>query len=157
MWGGRVPETTRDRADVTARLRPDKSAGAYSTRPGVVSPPWHPRYGASKDRQQSPRHAGPAARPNAHGGGLDYFRRAGQQLFDFHRDAITADDDHAARHRHVVGQNADLVLLGRVEFDNGAAAELQDLMDRHRGSAKHDGDVDRDIVEGRQRGLAVLM
>ena len=88
-----MPETTRDGADVTARLRPDKPAGAYSTRPGVVSAPWHPRYGASKDRQQSPRHAGPAARPNAHGGELDYFRRAGQQHFDFHRDAIAADDD----------------------------------------------------------------
>ncbi len=89
--------------------------------------------------------------------GSDYFWRAGQQLFDFHRDAIAADDDHAARHRHVVGKNADLVLLGRVELNNGAATEPQDLMDRHRGSAKHDGDVDRDIVEGRQRGLAALL
>ena len=41
------------------------------------------------------------------------------------------------------------------EFDNGATAESQDLMDRHRGSAKHDGDVDRDIIESRQRGLAL--
>lgn len=89
--------------------------------------------------------------------GSDYFWRAGQQLFDFHRDAIAADDDHAARHRHVVGKNADLVLLGQVELNNGAATEPQDLMDRHRGSAKHDGDVDRDIVEGRQRGLAALL
>src|SRR5580692_4572213 len=116
--GGRVPETTRDRADVTARLRPDKPAGAYSNPAGCCPPPWHPRYGASKDRQQSPRHAGPAARPKTHSGGLDHFRRTGQQLFDFHRDAIAADDDHAARHRHVVRKNADLVLLGRVEFNN---------------------------------------
>ena len=43
------------------------------------------------------------------------------------------------------------------ELNNGAATEPQDLMDRHRGSAKHDGDVDRDIVEGRQRGLAALL
>jgi hypothetical protein len=28
------------------------------------------------------------------------------------------------------------------------------LMDRHRGSAEHNRDVDRNIIEGRQRGLA---
>ena len=119
-----MPETTRDRADVTARPRPDKPGGAYSTRPGL-SPAM-----ASSIRCFE----GSAAKPKARGSRrtAEYtqrrirpFRRARQQLFDFHRDAIAADDDHAARHRHVVGQNADLVLLGQVEFDNGAAAEPQ--------------------------------
>jgi hypothetical protein len=31
------------------------------------------------------------------------------------------------------------------------------LMDRHRGLAKHNRDVDRNIIESRQRGLAALL
>ena len=89
--------------------------------------------------------------------GSDDLGRARQQLFDFHGDAIAADDNRATRHRHVVGENADLVVLRRIELDDGAAAEAQNLMDRHRASAEHDGDVDRDIVEGRQRGLASII
>jgi hypothetical protein len=89
--------------------------------------------------------------------GSDDLGRARQQLFDFHGDAITADDNRATRHRHVVGENADLVVLRRIELDDGAAAEAQNLMDRHRASAEHNGDVDRDIVEGRHRASQALL
>ena len=77
-------------------------------------------------------------------------RNARQQLLDFDRDPVAADDHRALRHRHVVGENADLVLLGGIELDDGAAAEAEHLMDRHRGLAQHHGDVDRDIIECRQ-------
>jgi len=33
--------------------------------------------------------------------------------------------------RHVVGENLDLVVLGRFKFDDGAAAKAQHLMHRH--------------------------
>jgi hypothetical protein len=81
---------------------------------------------------------------------LQRLGRARQQFLDFDRDAVAADDDRALRHRHVVGENANLVLLGGIEFYDGAAAKAKNLMDRHRSSAQHHSDVDRDIVQSRQ-------
>jgi hypothetical protein len=78
--------------------------------------------------------------------GLDRLGRARQQFLDFHGDAIAADDHRALRDRHVVGENADLILLGGIELDDGAAAEAKNLVDRHRGPAQHYGDIDRDII-----------
>ena len=46
----------------------------------------------------------------------------------------------------------DLVLLGGVELDDGAAAEPEHLMDRHQRGAEHHRDIDGDLVE---RGHAV--
>ena len=142
-------ETTRDRADVTARLRPDKPGGAYSTRPGVVSPPLRIGRKAQGTRSRDSRMRTAADQTTSGERGSSSLTSTAMRL----PLTMTMPRDH----RHVVGKNADLVLLGRVEFNNGAAAESQDLMDRHRGSAKHDGDVDRDIIESRQRGLAALL
>src|SRR5215469_15153700 len=55
MWGGRVPETARDRGDVTARPRPDKPGDRHSDQPGVVALPettWSPRYGTATNRRR---------------------------------------------------------------------------------------------------------
>jgi hypothetical protein len=81
---------------------------------------------------------------------LQRLGRARQQFLDFDGDAVAADDHGALRHRHVIGENANLVLLGGIEFDDGAAAKPKNLVDRHRGSTQHHGDIDRDIIKGRQ-------
>ena len=73
---------------------------------------------------------------------LDCVRSARQEFLDLHRDAVPADDHGPFRHGHVVGENTDLVLFGGIEFDDGAAAEPQDLVDRHRGFAQDHCDID---------------
>jgi lipoyl(octanoyl) transferase len=113
MWGGRVPELARERADVTVRPSPDKARSDRTGKSGRVG-------------------------------------RAREQAFDFNRNAVAADDDGSSRHRHVVGKNSDLILLGGIEFDDGTAAEAEHLVDGHRGFAQHDCYVDRDIVQCRQ-------
>jgi hypothetical protein len=45
-------------------------------------------------------------------------------LLDFHRDAVAIDEHHAAGDRQVVGEDLDLVRLGGVQFDDGAAAQV---------------------------------
>jgi len=75
---------------------------------------------------------------------------AGQQFLDLDRDLVAADNHGAFGNRHVVGEDPDFVVLGGVELDNGAAAETEDLMDRHRRRAKHNGNVDRDVIDCRQ-------
>ena len=47
----------------------------------------------------------------------------------------------------------DVVLLGGVELDDGAAAEPEHLVDRHRGRAEHHRDVDANLVERAPRWL----
>jgi hypothetical protein len=161
MWGGRVPEAARDRGDVTARLLRDKPDGDSFPRPPTlclaasslnVCRDARCKWVSPARTQPTMNRQDRAVRPQSEDLG-----RTRQKLFDFDGDAIAADDDRAARHRHVVGEDADLILLRGVELDDGAAAEPQDLVDRHRGSAEHDGDVDRDIIQGRQRGLAGVM
>src|SRR6267142_389625 len=70
-----------------------------------------------------------------------------RQPLDLDRDAIAADDDRAPRHREIVGQDRDLVILGGIELDDGAAAEPEHLVDWHICGAKHHLDIERDFVE----------
>ena len=49
-------------------------------------------------------------------------RRFRQHLLDFDRDTVAIDQHHAAGDRQVVGEDLDLVRLGGVQFDDGAAA-----------------------------------
>jgi hypothetical protein len=70
-------------------------------------------------------------------------RRARQRFLHLDRDAVAADDEGALGHRQVVGENADLVRLGGIERDDGAATEAQDLVDRHRGLAQNRRDRSR--------------
>src|SRR5215468_602956 len=72
---------------------------------------------------------------------------------DLDRDAVAADHDRAPRHREIVGQDRDLVLLGGIELDDGAAAEAKHLVDRHQRGAEHHLDVERDFIE---RGHRIL-
>ena len=84
MWAGRVLETARDRADVTASLPPDKPGG-----------PIYPLMASVKRTAAD----------------LEWLGRARQQFLDFDGDAVAAHDHRAFRYRHVVGENAHLVLL----------------------------------------------
>src|SRR5580692_8323791 len=95
--------------------------------------------------------------PKRAGEALGRLGRARQQLLDLDRDLVAADDHRALGHRQVVGEDADLVFLGGVELDDGAAAQPQHLMDRHRGRAEHYRDVDRDIIECRQGAPALWL
>lgn len=74
--------------------------------------------------------------------------RSGQHLLDFDRDAVAVDHHDAAGDRQVVGEHLDLVLLGRIQFDDGAAAQPHHLMDRHRRGSENHHQIDRDVIEG---------
>ena len=69
-------------------------------------------------------------------------------MLDFDRDAVAVDQHHAAGDRQVVGEDLDLVRLGGVEFDDGAAAQAHYLMDGHRGGPEDYHEVDADFIEG---------
>ena len=53
----------------------------------------------------------------------------------------------ATRHGVVVGQDPDLVLLGRVERDDGAATHFEQLGHGQHGPAEHDGKLDVDGLD----------
>lgn len=75
-------------------------------------------------------------------------RRSRQHLLDFDRDPVAIDQHHAAGDRQIVGEDLDLVGLGRVQFDDGATAEPHHLMDGHcRGPEDHH-EIDGDFIEG---------
>src|ERR1700677_2543710 len=117
MWGGRVPEMARGRADVTVSPVPDRAR-----RPTVSSWPGLSRPFASLGLVPGDLDA---RDKRGHDETEDLARvdSARQELLDLHRDAVAADDHGPLRHRHVVGKDAYLVLLGGIEFDDGAAAE----------------------------------
>lgn len=74
-----------------------------------------------------------------------------EHLLDFDRDPVAIDQDDAGGDGKRVGKDFDLVRLGGVQFDNRAAAEPHDLMNRHcRGSQNHH-EVDADFIEGWHR------
>src|SRR5215469_18902425 len=54
--------------------------------------------------------------------------RARQHLLDFHGDPIAAHHHGALGHREIVGENLDLVVLPRIELNDGAAAKAEHLM-----------------------------
>ena len=53
----------------------------------------------------------------------------------------------AVRHEGIVGVDLQRIVLGGVEFDDGAAAHAQQMVDRHGGGAELDGDVDFNLIE----------
>ena len=83
--------------------------------------------------------------------------RAREQFGYIHGDAIAVHDHRALGHRQIVRKDAYGVLFGGVQFDDGAAAEPQHLMNGHGGRAEHDGDVDGDFVECSQIGPRVAV
>ena len=76
-------------------------------------------------------------------------RRARQHLLDLDRDPVAIDQHDAGGDRQVVGQNLDLVGLGCVQLDDGAAGQTQYLMDRHGGRPEDDREIHRDFIESR--------
>ena len=82
------------------------------------------------------------------GTGSTAARKPWQHLLDFDRDAVAIDQHDAGSHRQVVGEDLDLVRLGGVQFDDGAAGQPHDLVDGHCGGAKHHHEVDTDFIEG---------
>src|SRR4051812_48786184 len=50
-------------------------------------------------------------------------RQFRQHLLDFNRDAVAVDQHCAGGDRQVVGQHLDLVGLGGIQFDDGAAGQ----------------------------------
>src|SRR6185437_1048046 len=79
--------------------------------------------------------------PSAH------VRRTRQQLPDLNLNTVAVDDHRALGDRQIVGKDLDGVFFPGVEFDDGAAAESQHLMDRHMCSAENDCYIERDLVE----------
>ena len=60
--------------------------------------------------------------------GLAHIQGARQQIADLDRDAVAIDHHGALGHRQVVGEDMDGVVLGRFQFDDGAAAKPQYLV-----------------------------
>ena len=81
---------------------------------------------------------------------------AREQIANFNRDPVPVDDDGALRNGHVVSEDVDRILLGRLELDDGAAAKAKHLVHRHGGRAKHDGDVDSDFIDRGHKRLPFL-
>src|SRR6516164_4661177 len=106
------PAGRRNGADVTVRLWPDKGC---SRAVGATGAAFRAVYREEPANQRLLR-----------------LGRARQELLDLDRDLVAADDHRSLGDRQVVGEDIDLVFLGRIELDDGAAAESQHLMDRHR-------------------------
>lgn len=75
-------------------------------------------------------------------------RRFRQHLLDLDRNPVAVDEDDAAGHRQVVGEDLDLVGLGGIQFDDGAAGQPHDLVNRHGGRAEDHHEIDADFIEG---------
>ena len=88
--------------------------------------------------------------------GLPAARRFRQHLLDFDRDPVAIDQHHATGDRQVVGEHLDLVRLGRVEFDDGAAGKPHYLMDGHGSGPEDHHEIDGDFIEGWHFNTAVL-
>src|SRR5262252_2773849 len=112
---------------------------------GTRAPRWSgaiPRYPA-----RSPRRA-----PEPCPGSAHIFEPLRQSL-DLNCDAIAADHDRAPRHGEIIRQDRDLVILGGIKLDDGAAAQPQHLVHWHIRGAEHHLDIERDFVECRHRIL----
>jgi len=83
--------------------------------------------------------------------------RAREQFGNIHGDAVAVHNHCALGHRQIVREDAHGVLFGGVQFDDGAAAEPQHLVNGHGGGAEHDGDVDGDFVECGQNSPRVAV
>ena len=71
-----------------------------------------------------------------------------QHLLDFDRDPVAIDQHHAAGDRQIVGEDLDLIRLGGVQFDDGAAAQAHYLMNGHRSGPEDHHEIDGDFIEG---------
>ncbi len=124
--------------EIGTGLTPDRINGADVTNRG-----WRDKAlqvaGFQAQRTPDPGHNLPAA------------RQPRQHLLDFDRDAVAVDKHHPAGDRQVVGEDLDLVRLGGVQFDDGAAAEPHYLMDRHRRGPEDHHEIDADFIEGWHR------
>jgi hypothetical protein len=80
--------------------------------------------------------------------GLPGARQPRLHLLDFDRDTVAIDQHHATGNGEVIGEDLDLVGLGRVQFDDGATAETHDLVDRHRSGPEDHHEIDGDFIEG---------
>ena len=82
--------------------------------------------------------------------------RPGQHLLDFDCNAVAVDHHHAAGDRQVVGEDPDLVLLGGVQFDDGASAQPHHLVDGHGGGSENHHEIDGDFIKGWHWGPALI-
>lgn len=71
-----------------------------------------------------------------------------QHLLDFDRDTVAIDQHDAAGDRQVIGEDLDLIRLGRVQFDDGATAQPHHLVNRHGSGAEDHHEIDGDFIEG---------
>ncbi|GAC1495250.1 MAG: hypothetical protein NVS2B1_02580 [Bradyrhizobium sp.] len=84
--------------------------------------------------------------------GLPAPRLSRQHLLDFDRDPVAVHQHHAAGDRQVIGEDLDLVRLGGIQFDDGAAAQPHDLMYGHSGGPEDHHEIDADLIEGWHEG-----
>jgi hypothetical protein len=71
----------------------------------------------------------------------------GQHLLDLDRDPVAVDQHDAAGDRQIIGEYLDLVGLGGIQLDDGAATQAHYLMNRHRCGAEHHHEINRDFIE----------
>ena len=67
-------------------------------------------------------------------------------LGDPHVEVPILDIHLAMRDQRAVGIDVERIVLGRVQFDDGAAAHAKQMVDRHGGGTKLDRDVHFNIV-----------
>jgi hypothetical protein len=64
---------------------------------------------------------------------------------------VAIDKYYPAGDRQVVGEDLDLVRLGSIQLDDGAAAQPHYLMDGHGCGAEDHHQIDADVIEGWHR------
>ena len=74
-----------------------------------------------------------------------------QHSLDFNRNTVAIDKHYPAGDRQVVGEDLDLVRLGSIQLDDGAAAQPHYLMDGHGCGAEDHHQIDADFIEGWHR------
>src|SRR5712664_4608193 len=127
-----------------ARL-PIPPRALFQDRRGICTPP---ETGPSPDQRRRCNKSGMEGQDLPVWRLLPCARRFRQHLLDFDRDTVAVDQHYATGDRQVVGEDLDLVRLGGVEFDDGAAAQAHYLMDGHRGGPEDYHEVDADFIEG---------
>jgi len=83
--------------------------------------------------------------------GLAGARQPRQHSLDFDRNTVAINKHYPAGDRQIVGEDLDLVRLGCIQLDDGAAAQPHYLVDGHGCRAEDHHEIDADLIEGWHR------
>src|SRR5712672_1111083 len=83
--------------------------------------------------------------------GLAGARQPRQHSLDFDRNSVAINKHYPAGDREVVGEDFDLVRLGSIQLDDGAASQPHYLVDGYCCDDAATNEIDTDVIEGWHR------